>query len=266
VLFCRSEILQVGVAIVSKGICPPGLSKNGCGAPWLRLQEEGSLDAQRRRQRKEGTKGRGWVRRKRKREKGELPRKKVLKVVENVDSNVVTAAFSRQHPLQSFFLLSPFSPSLFLRQMDQSLKSCCVCHEFLCDPVRNLPCLHSACLACLDQWISHSRPFEFFHLNHPVFTEPPLLRNNELSQAPFKCPVCRSVFEIIPTTVPAAVPAVVERRRGKGKQAVASAAEIAIPTISASSLPVNLCLFHTGHSYFVHFWVFFFFWEKGESE
>ena len=38
----------------------------------------------------------------------------------------------------------------------RSLKECCVCHESLSDAVRTLPCLHSACLTCLDKLIANS--------------------------------------------------------------------------------------------------------------
>ena len=62
----------------------------------------------------------------------------------------------------------------------------------------------------------------------------------EIGKAPYKCPVCRGVFEIpTPAAAPPAVPVVEEKqRRGrKGKQA---AATVAPSVVSASALPVNL--------------------------
>ena len=136
-----------------------------------------------------------------------------------------------------FFSFLSLSFSTF-KQMDQSLRQCIVCRESLCDPIRTLPCLHSACLSCLDQSISHSN---FVHLEgdcHESFFF--LFELGEIGKAPYKCPVCRGVFEIpTPAAAPPAVPVVEEKqRRGrKGKQA---AATVAPSVVSASALPVNL--------------------------
>ena len=56
----------------------------------------------------------------------------------------------RLFSLSSSFLLS------FIPKMKRPLSECCVCAESLCDPMRTLPCLHSACLECLDKLIQHS--------------------------------------------------------------------------------------------------------------
>ena len=46
-----------------------------------------------------------------------------------------------------------FSPSVS-QSMAETFKECIVCHQPLVDSVRTLPCFHSACLGCLEQWIS----------------------------------------------------------------------------------------------------------------
>jgi len=101
-----------------------------------------------------------------------------------------------------------------------------VCHESLCDPVRTLPCLHSACLECLDKWISHSsQTFNHFPFSYHDFNQIVLKIKSKIGKAPFKCPMCRAVFEI-PATAP-----INETLEGPLTAEVAAS--------SASSLPVN---------------------------
>jgi len=38
----------------------------------------------------------------------------------------------------------------------ETLRQCCVCLEQMRETVKTLPCLHSACLGCLEQWIAQS--------------------------------------------------------------------------------------------------------------
>jgi len=83
-------------------------------------------------------------------------------------------------------------------QMKRSLDECIVCHESLCDPMRTLPCLHSACLNCLGQLIEHSTVCLFF-IQKDLFVSIVISGNcpsRQIGHAPFKCPVCRAVFEI----------------------------------------------------------------------
>jgi len=56
----------------------------------------------------------------------------------------------------SFFSFLLLSLPFFSSRMKRPLTECCVCAESLCDPMRTLPCLHSACLECLDKLIQHS--------------------------------------------------------------------------------------------------------------
>src|SRR5690348_16365305 len=86
--------------------------------------------------------------------------------------------------------------------MTSSLTSCCLCLERMKEPIKTLPCLHSACSSCIEQLISlghHALLFSFssfFVLSINFFFPSSLL--NLIGQKPFKCPLCRAVFEAEP--------------------------------------------------------------------
>ena len=78
---------------------------------------------------------------------------------------IYTLCFAIFRIKQFCFMLQQNNSSLFLLfrcffLMNKSTK-CFVCQEPLHGPVTSLPCLHSACLECLDQWMSRSN-FLFF--------------------------------------------------------------------------------------------------------
>ena len=52
----------------------------------------------------------------------------------------------------------PLSGTLSSNPTMETLRQCCVCLEQMRETVKTLPCLHSACLGCLEQWIAKSTP------------------------------------------------------------------------------------------------------------
>jgi len=91
-----------------------------------------------------------------------------------------------------------------LLDMDPSFEKHALCPMSpLCDPMRTLPmpCI-LPCLQCLQPLISNSQlPFLFFSFSSFLFLLSQLKDHlnwmNELTNLPFKCPVCRAVFSFI---------------------------------------------------------------------
>ena len=108
-----------------------------------------------------------------------------------------------------------------------------MCHESLHDPMRTLPCQHSACVACLDQLISHRKSL----ISQLLQSSKTFLYH--LATAPLKCPVCQAFFDLPETSDSSApTPSVVVSTSSLPVNLFASSALVTVATSSNSSTKV----------------------------